>query len=86
MSKFGFTVKRHEEWRSDPRGWEFGKRVTTDRWDVYLPHSCDEWCISEDYVTHGVSLEIAHARLEAFIKEAQEALDHLERKVEFGDE
>lgn len=76
---FGFTVEREEKYRFryTPR------QEYTDRWTVYLPHQCDEWAISGDDAYSGhVPHEVAVARLEAFIAQAQDALTALKDRRE----
>lgn len=49
-------------------------------WSVSLPHQCDEWDIAAGPNGMCIPHAEAVARLEQFIKEAQEALDKLRRK------
>ena len=69
MSKepFGFTV---EKTKNQDREYD-GKFM------VYLPHSCDSWCIAGENYGDGVSKEEAVTELERFIEEAQETLEKL---------
>lgn len=79
---FGFIVRKHKEWEGP---WQTGKQVVTDKWEVCLPHMCDEWQIAGGS-GDSVSYEDAIKGLERFIGEAQEALIVLKSKREQNDE
>jgi hypothetical protein len=53
-----------------------------DRWQVSLPHQCDEWLITNRYENH----DSAVRQLEQFVQEAQEALDALRGRRTIRDE
>lgn len=89
MNSFGFTVRKHKKWVSDPRGWEHGKMVEDGTWDVYLPHQCDQWSIAgsdDNYSDDGVAQDKAIDELRSFIAEAQAALESLKSGQEFGED
>ncbi len=65
MSEDLFTVGRV------PR-YSFLTKSSAPTYCVYLPHSCDEWVITEE-----VSKENAISELEDFINQARIALDKL---------
>lgn len=75
MSHFGFEVfyfqARHPK---DVSGWQ-----------VRLPHQCQEWDIVPDPYEDAVSQEKAIEGLEAFIAEAQQALEALRKGESFGE-
>lgn len=67
MDEFGIQIQRSHTWP----GPTYRERQT-EGWDVFLPHSCDEWSIAEN-----LSQGEAAALLRDFISEAQKALDFL---------
>lgn len=77
--KFGFTVEHSRDFNDD------GDRVVADTttWRVYLPHQCDDWDIAGGRWEGGESRADAVAELEAFIAEAQQALEALKGEQEF---
>ncbi|MFF5973699.1 hypothetical protein ACFY7C_19440 [Streptomyces sp. NPDC012769] len=58
-----------------------------DHWRVHLPHQCDDWVItSGPKYGDGVPHADAVADLRRFIAEAQEALQYLVAREEYGDD
>jgi len=77
---FGFTVKQGSDYDEET----YTSTPKPGYWQVYLPHQCDYWSITEGYI--GVPTEEAIASLEAFIAEAQAALAALKAGNEFGED
>lgn len=78
-TEFGFTARRPFVWDDE------GNPVsaTGDSWVVCLPHQCGAWEIAgEDYepADHATAV----AALERFIAEAEDALDALRERNEYG--
>ena len=66
MSKFEFTVSKARD---------------EDKYQVSLPHQCDDWQILGDYDDY-IPYEKAVEQMAIFIKEATEALNALVEKRE----
>lgn len=84
---FQFTVRRYRRWNYD--GPEEVHEVVPGQWCVFLPHQCDAWDIAGEASTggstqDGESHEDAVALLEAFVSQAQAALDALRAEREHG--
>lgn len=67
-------------WMADP---DRPRPPLADSWDVYLPHQCDAWQITEE-TNGGVDYAVAVAALEKFIDQAQQALYALLERRESG--
>lgn len=79
--RFRFTVERHREWDDDGKA----EPLPDAGWRVYLPHQCQTWDIAgED--SGGDLHGIAIGEMEAFVAEAQLALDALRDGRELRDE
>lgn len=71
---FEFEVEKKGElsWPdAEPGDWNYGIKYAN--YNVFLPHCCDEWVI-----TNGQKKENVIADLKIFIEEAQEVLKELE--------
>ena len=75
---FGFTVRHGSDYSLD------GGLTPNGKFEVYLPHSCDQWSITGGY--QGSNQDQAIIDLEDFIREAQRALEALRRGEEFGED
>lgn len=77
IEPFGFTVEKTTRYDYD-----LGEEIP-GYWRVKLPHQCDSWDIAgADYGDSATHAEAVTA-LEAFIAEAQQALEALEAEREF---
>lgn len=81
VESFGFTVRRCYDYDKSVIPYA---EILTNRWDVHLPHMCEDWIITEGY--DGEVYDGAVKSLEAFIAEAQAALVALKNREEFGNE
>ncbi|QES45216.1 hypothetical protein DEJ49_33290 [Streptomyces venezuelae] len=78
-STYGFMVRQCHDWTGARRNSE-----PNGKWEVCLPHECDEWRITAGH--RGEEHAAAVAALEEFIAEAAQALAALKERREYGNE